>query len=82
MNPSILVLKDQDPVAKRRWLTIAATTLAFRFKIPGNLFGHPRISGYGTRLPDVASRIPLLDSNHVTDPIVLVRKSPNLLIER
>jgi len=75
----ILVLKDKDPFAKRRWLTIPATALALRRKIPGYLFG-PRIS-YDTRFPDIASRIPL-EPNHMANPIVLDREIPNLLIKR
>lgn len=79
MDPPILVLKDKDPFAKRLRLTIPATTqasaLALRRKIPGYLFGS-RIR----RFPDIASRI-TLKPNHVTNPIILDRKIPNLLIK-
>jgi hypothetical protein len=82
-DPPILVLKDKDPFAKRLRFTIPTTAQAsakasakaLRRKIPGYPFGS-RIR----RFPDIASRI-TLKPNHVTNPIILDRKIPNLLIK-
>jgi len=84
MDPPILVLKDKDPFAKRLRFTIPTTAQAsakaLRRKIPGYPFGS-RIRRFPSRrFPDIASRI-TLKPNHVTNPIILDRKIPNLLIK-